>query len=88
MLKPCAEIRMSATAIRGESVAKKKTDSGAKRYGTLIRVSDKFADALRDAASFEKLSIAEFADAHLLAPVEKRYKEAVIKEARRIEGKN
>lgn len=71
-------------------MAKKKSDGKAepKRYGTLIRVSDAFADALRNAASFEKMSIAEFADAYLRPATEKRYKEAVLKEARRMEGKD
>jgi hypothetical protein len=57
-----------------------------KRYGTLIRVSDEFAAALRDAVGFEKTSMAEFADAHLLPVVRKRYRDAVLKEARRMEG--
>jgi len=71
-------------------VAKKKSDGKTepKRYGTLIRVSDAFADALRNAASFEKMSIAEFADSYLRPATEKRYKEAVLKEARRMEGKD
>jgi hypothetical protein len=76
-------MNMEMTAARSPSVAKKKTP---KRYGTLIRVSDKFADALRDASSFEKISMAEFADLVLLPVVEKRYRDAVIKEARRMEG--
>ncbi len=58
-----------------------------KRYGTLIRVSDAFAVAIRDAAQMEKLSVAEFADAHLLPVAQKRYRDAVVKEARRLEGK-
>jgi hypothetical protein len=57
-----------------------------KRYGTLIRVSDEFAAALRDAVGFEKTSMAEFADAQLLPVVRKRYRDAVLKEARRMEG--
>ena len=58
-----------------------------KRYGTLIRVSDKFADAIRDASSFEKLSVAEFADTVLLPITEKRFKDAVTKAAKRMEDK-
>lgn len=54
--------------------------------GTLVRVSEGFAEALRDATRFEKTSVAEFADAHLLPVVRKRYREAVLKEARRVEG--
>lgn len=79
---------MSDTAIRGDDVAKKKATGQAKRYGTLIRVSDEFAAAIRDAAGFEKLSAAEFVDLHLLAIVRKRYKDAVIKAAKKMEGKD
>jgi hypothetical protein len=67
-------------------MAKKKGGASPKRYGTLVRVSDEFAAALRDACGFEKASVAEFADAHLLPVVRKRYREAVLKEARRMEG--
>jgi hypothetical protein len=69
-------------------VAKKKSTEPepSKRYGTLIRVSDEFADALRQAAAFEGLSQGEFATRHLLAVVEKHYRDAVLKEAKRIGG--
>jgi ribosome-binding protein aMBF1 (putative translation factor) len=79
---------MSARVTVGENVAKKKTLSKdePKQYGTLIRVSDEFADAIRQASSFEGMSMREFADAHLLPVTRKRYSDAVIKEARRIEG--
>jgi hypothetical protein len=56
------------------------------RHGTLIRVSDDFAEAIRRASSFEGISVAEFSTLHLLPVVEKRYKDAVLKEARRVEG--
>src|SRR4051794_36867330 len=72
------------TAIGGGAVAKKKaseSEGQPKRYGTLIRVSDTFADALKKAASFEKISMAEFADLVLLPVTENRYRDAVIKEA-------
>jgi hypothetical protein len=81
---------MLATATAPASrpaVSRKKSPSDSKRYGTLIRVSDEFAQAIRDAASFEKLSISEFANNHLLAVVQKRYRDAVVKEAKRMEGK-
>jgi hypothetical protein len=71
-------------------VAKSKKAASAdqpKRYGTLIRVSDEFAEVIRTASSFEKLSIAEYATMHLLQVVQKRYKEAVVREAKRMEGK-
>jgi hypothetical protein len=84
-----AETFTAATAVELAStppVARKKAPSDLKRYGTLIRVSDEFAEAIRDAASFEKLSVAEFATKHLLDRVRKRYREAVLKEAKRVEG--
>jgi hypothetical protein len=79
---------MLAVASKEMPVAKKKASEKdqPKRYGTLIRVSDEFAEALRRAASFEKISMAEFATAYLLPVVEKRYRDAVLKEARRMEG--
>jgi hypothetical protein len=69
-----------------KKVAKKKSGPAPKRYGTLIRVSDEFAEALRDVVGFEKSSISEFADAHLLPMVRKRYRDAVLKAAKRMEG--
>ena len=69
-----------------KDVAGKKPKSAAKRYGTLIRVSDEFAAALRDVTGFEKTTVAEFADAHLLPVVRKRYRDAVLSAAKRIEG--
>lgn len=68
-------------------VARKKPQAAApKRYGTLIRVSDEFAAALRDVTGFEKSTVAEFADAHLLPVVRKRYRDAVLSAAKRMEG--
>src|SRR4051794_7611656 len=83
--KSCAEGPMHAVA-GVKDVARKKSGTTPKRYGTLIRVSDTFAQALSDATRFEKTSVAEFADAHLLPVVRKRYRESVLKEARRMEG--
>jgi hypothetical protein len=77
--------RIGAVA-RVEDVARKKSGTTPRRYGTLVRVSDGFAEALRDVTRFERTSVAEFADAHLLPIVRKRYREAVLKEARRVGG--
>jgi hypothetical protein len=76
---------MNATA-EHSGVAKKKTGETPKRYGTLIRVSDEFAEALKVATGFEMTSVAEYADAVLLPIVRKRHREAVIREAKRMEG--
>lgn len=69
-----------------EKVAKKKADAAPKRYGTLIRVSDAFAEALRDAVGLDKSNVAEFCDRHLLPVVQRHYREAVIRKARQLEG--
>lgn len=53
---------------------------------TLIRVSKTFADTIRDAAGFEKSTVAEFADANLMPVVKKRYDDAILKAAKKIEG--
>jgi hypothetical protein len=70
-------------------VAKKKPvveGGGPKQYGTLIRVSDEFAEAIRQASSFDAVSMREFADLHLLPAVRKHYRDAVLREAKRIGG--
>ena len=67
-------------------VAKKKGGAPQKKYGTLMRVSDEFAAAMRDVTAFERTSAAEFADAHLLPILRKRYRAAVLREAKRMEG--
>jgi hypothetical protein len=66
-------------------VAKKKTDGSNRRHGTLIRLSDQFAEALGEAARFENMAMGDFADKYLLSVVRKRYREAVLKEAKRLE---
>lgn len=53
---------------------------------TLIRVSDEFAEAIKLVSSFEQVSIAEFASAHLLPLVDEQYRDSVTREAKRLEG--
>jgi hypothetical protein len=65
---------------------KKASGSSPKRHGTLIRVSDEFAEALNSVTSFERVSVADFADQHLLPVVRKRYRDVVLREAKRMEG--
>ncbi len=67
-------------------MAGKKASQTAKRQGTMIRVSDEFAAALRDATRIEGTTAAQFVDAHLLPVVRKRYRESVLREATRLEG--
>lgn len=68
---------------------KKNTDKDkSKQYGTLIRVSGAFAEAMKRASSFEDLSVADFADAYLIAIVEKRWQDGVVRAAKKIEGKS
>jgi hypothetical protein len=78
-----------STATKGGEVGKKRASKPEddKRYGTQIRVSLKFARSIVDAAHFERMSVAEFADEFLFPMTEKRYRESVIREARRMEGK-
>jgi len=71
-------------AMAGTTMAKKKTAEKPKQYGTLIRVSDEFAGAIGEASSFEKMSMRDFADAHLLPVVRKRYRDSVLKEAKKL----
>jgi hypothetical protein len=83
------EITLTTTLTEPRPVAKKKPagTSTPKRYGTLVRVSDVFADTLRRVAQLEQDTQANIADAHLLPILEARYKDAVIKEAKRVAGK-
>jgi hypothetical protein len=77
-----------ATALTGSTVAKKRaaTPGQPKRYGTLVRVSDEFADALRKASALQSVSMADFADTHLLAVVQKLYRDTLAKESKRMGG--
>ena len=70
------------------SVAKKKTVDPHKRKGTLIRVSDELAEALREATGLERMTVADFGDQHLLPVVRKRYRDILIKKARAEGGGN
>lgn len=76
--------------VENPSMAKKaaKQEDSGRRYGTLIRVTDEFAEAIKRSASFEGSSIADYANRHLLPIVEKRYRDAVLKEARKMEGRD
>lgn len=79
-----------STALASSPVDKKKSDQPkdqAKRYGTLIRVSDRFADALRRITQIEGVSMADYIDAQYLASTEQAYEAAVVAEAKRIERK-
>jgi hypothetical protein len=81
------ERRASTSAVAEmRSVAKKKTLDPNKRKGTLIRVSDELAEALREATGLERMTVAEFGDQHILPVVRKRYRDALIKKARSVEG--
>lgn len=73
------------STIRGDEMAKGKTSGKPKRYGTLIRVSDDLAEALRDVTSLEKISVAEYGDKHILPAVRKRYRDLILKAAKKME---
>jgi hypothetical protein len=77
------------TVIESEKQMAKKNASvnpNPKQYGTLIRVGNEFADALRKACALEGVSVAEFAEANFLPIIQKRYRESLAKEAKRMEG--
>ncbi len=75
------------SATRERSVGRKKSQEGKpRRYGTQIRVSDAFADLIVKAANAEGMSVAEFADKYMLGIAEKRYRDAILREAKRLEG--
>jgi hypothetical protein len=76
---------MPVTAERLD-VAKKPKAKSLKRYGVMVRVSDEFADALKDATSLERVSAADFCNTHLLPIVRKRYREVILKKAKEAEG--
>lgn len=70
-----------ATVAEGVDMAGEK-----KRYGTLIRVSDEFADVLKKAAVLHQQSMAQFADKHLLPVAKTRYQSAMTKESKKLKG--
>ena len=74
------------TVPENHDMAKKESETAVRKYANLVRVSAEFAEALNDAVRMEKMSAGEFADAHLLPTVRKRYKETVLKEAKRVGG--
>lgn len=75
------------SSVGGLAVGKKRSQEGKpRRYGTLIRVTDESAELITRAASFEKLSVAEFVTRYFDPIAEKRYRDAVLKEARRMKG--
>src|SRR5271165_4536966 len=73
---------------RVHGTAKKPNSAPAQKNDAMLRRSNAFAEALKDATRIDKTSIAEFADEHLLPVVRERYKPAVIREARRLSGKD
>lgn len=77
---------MSVGFTEDRSVAKKKADP-IKKAATMVRVYPLFAEKLNRAASFKKMSIADFAEAYLSHAVDKVYHDAILKEAKDIQGK-
>jgi hypothetical protein len=51
-----------------------------------MQVSDEFAAALKELTGFEQSSIAQFADSHHLPVVRKRYRDAILSKAMRLES--
>lgn len=65
---------------------KKTTGDKPRRYGTQIRVSDPFADMITKAANATGMSVADFADKYMMAIAEKHYRDAIMREAKRLRG--
>ena len=78
---------MSAT-LSGEPVAKKKASSkdDMKKGGTMIRVTDDVAEALRKVCALENMTAAEFSETYYLPVIQKRYRELIAAESKRIGG--
>jgi hypothetical protein len=75
-----------STVTGTQTVARKsKNPSSPKRYGSLIRVTDEFAEAIRDASSLEKMSIAEFAQTYLTRTVRDHYKKTIKRLAKKVD---
>jgi hypothetical protein len=69
---------------RGVAEPAEKPAEGGDKKSRLMRVSTEFADTVQALAGMEKVSAAEFMDAEFLALIKKRYKDAILKEARRL----
>ncbi len=75
------------TTATERSVGRKKTPRDKpSRYGTQIRVSDAAADIITKAAGAEGLSVAVFVDKHLVSIADRRYRDAIMREAKRLGG--
>ena len=72
---------------RKKSTDKEPAREPAKRYGTLIRVSDDFAELLRKVCPLAGQSAADFVDENLLAIVQKRYRDLLKSESKKLGGK-
>jgi len=69
------------------TMPKKRAPKGeAKPDTTLMRVNVSFNEAVLIAASFERTTVSEFTAKHMLPVVNKHYRDAVMREARRMEG--
>lgn len=65
----------------------KPANEETKRYGTLIRVTVESAETIKEAASFEQISVAEFVTLYLLPVAQKRFKDSVLARAKKMEGR-
>jgi hypothetical protein len=79
---------MSVSAAGEIDVGKKKSSKGpVKRYGTLVRVTDRTAEILRRVSRQEDISVAEFMTRYVEPIAEKRYGELIAKEMERLKGR-
>jgi hypothetical protein len=77
---------MTLVLTRDTDVAKKKSEKPTKQPGTLIRVSDELAEAIRDVIGVEHMSTTAWMDLHVLGVVRKRYRDVIGKIAKKMEG--
>jgi hypothetical protein len=75
-----------SVSLVGSTVGRKKlppkTEPEPKRQGTMIRVSDDFAEVFRKACNLEGLNSAEFVDSHFLPLVRRIYRELLDRETK------
>lgn len=82
---------MSIASVWDRSMARPKKPKAAsqpQKYGIAIRVSPEFAEAVREAASLKKVSIAEHVDGLFLTMAQAEHAAVLLRAVERQAGKN
>jgi hypothetical protein len=76
-------------AILDRPMARKRTSSKdePKKGGTMIRVTEEVAEALRKVCALKNMTAAEFSEAYYLPVIEQCYRELIAAESKRISGR-